>query len=268
MEEQYEFEPVRRAELVRAGIEVPPVVDLTGPPSALIEAAVDEVDEAARSAVAELPGAVALWRAWRTGPGPDVTRVLLIEVDRPDDDPSEFRSRLAEATAADNGTLVELVGTYVEASPYQRQIRRGAALLWAAEAGEGMRIARAFDVVDPVTGPGFAPEHERLDDTERDAVLRYLEDAPLLLTSTERMIDVVDPERGNVVPLDHRTDGLWVWTDSVPYYLRHHELAPDPEFLAAIRAGNYLLPPVTDIGRHRALAELFRPVDVVPAWSV
>ncbi|MFE9191936.1 hypothetical protein ACFYL6_20230 [Micromonospora sp. NPDC007208] len=268
MEEQYEFEPVRRAEMVRAGVVTPPVVDLTGPPSALIEAAVDDVDEAVRSAVADLPGAVALWRAWRTGSGPDVTRVLLVEVDRPDGDLSEVSGRIATAAASDGGTLVEVVGSDGQASAYQRQIRRGAALLWAAEAREGMRIARAFDVVDPVTGPGFDPDHERLDDNERDAVLRYLEDAPLLLTSTERMIDVVDPERGGVVPLDHRTDGVWVWTDSVPYYLRHHGLAPDPEFLAAIRAGNYLLPPITEVGRHRALAELFRPVDVAPAWSV
>ncbi|GAA1416796.1 hypothetical protein GCM10009662_67910 [Catellatospora coxensis] len=245
------------------------MIDLTGPPSALTEAATDAVDEAARAALAELPGAVALWRAWRTGAEPDATRVLLAEVDLPRAELPRVAARITAAVGGDAaGPLVELLVAGVEPSAYQWQIRRGAALLWAAEVHGPVLIARAFDVVDPVTGPGFDPGHERLAGTERDAVLRYLEDAPVLLSSTERMADVVDPVRGEVVPLDQRTDGAWVWTDCARYYLARHGLAPDPEFLAAIRARDYTLPVVTAIGRHRALAELFRPVEAAPAWSI
>ena len=48
--------------------------------------------------------------------------------------------------------------------------------------------------------------------------------APLM--STERMADVFDPRTGPRVSTDHRTDGHWAWTDTVPYYLREHDLRP------------------------------------------
>jgi len=102
---------------------------------------------------------------------------------------------------------------------------------------DGFRLAAVFDSVDPATGPGFAPGRPRLqEDDEREAVARYLRaGAPVLLT-TMLMDDVVDAGRRAVVPMGFRTDGRWIWTDTVTYYLQEYGLAPDPDLLAHVRA--------------------------------
>ncbi|MEE1788483.1 hypothetical protein PUR71_37125 [Streptomyces sp. SP17BM10] len=105
-----------------------------------------------------------------------------------------------------------------------------------AEPG-GFRLAAVFDAVDPVTGPGFAPDRVRLPEgPARQAVLRYLRDGAAVLLTPTLMDDVVDPARRGVVPLGFRTDGQWIWTDTVTYYLETHGLAPEPGLLAHVRA--------------------------------
>jgi hypothetical protein len=46
---------------------------------------------------------------------------------------------------------------------------------------------------------------------------------------------VLSPDAGQVVPTSFRTDGLWIWTDTVAYYLQHG-MAPDEELAAYIDA--------------------------------
>jgi len=99
------------------------------------------------------------------------------------------------------------------------------------------RVARVFDFADPVTGPGFAPGHAVIDDpARRDRLAGYLRGGHPVLMTTMRMNDVVDPAAGPAVPASFRTDGEWIWTDSVEYYLSRHGLAPDAELTAHIEA--------------------------------
>ncbi|SDP99237.1 hypothetical protein [Lentzea jiangxiensis] len=49
------------------------------------------------------------------------------------------------------------------------------------------------------------------------------------------MDDVVEPARTATVPTNFVTDGMWVWTDIVTYYLRNYRLAPEPLLLQHIR---------------------------------
>ncbi len=269
-EPRHVFRPIADG-VVEEGVWVPPVVDLTSRdwmPEALFG---DETDQVAVAAATAVPGTVALWRSWREttrgfGQG-ERARVFLVEVGEAG---ADLATRTAEvmsvlAGAGESAPLVEMRPVRDAMSAYHLELRRGAALLWAAEADRPVAIAKAFDGVDPERGPYFSDDHARLDGEERDRVLRYLEDAPVLLSSTERMIDILAPEEGLTVSLDHRTDGRWTWTDTVPHYLRRHGLAPDPELLDAIRANGYRLPEVTAVGRHRAIAELFMPVDAQPA---
>jgi hypothetical protein len=54
--------------------------------------------------------------------------------------------------------------------------------------------------------------------------------------------DLLDPERTEQVPVAYHTDGRWVWSSSVAYYLRNHGICPDPVFLAHVRLRGYELP--------------------------
>jgi hypothetical protein len=111
----------------------------------------------------------------------------------------------------------------------------------AAEAAEatvgGFQLAAVFDKVDPVTGPAFDEDHPRLaDGPDRAAVADYLRSGPHVLMTPMLMDDVLDPERRGVVPMSFRTDGEWIWTDTIAYYLDEYGLAPESGLLAHIRA--------------------------------
>lgn len=98
-------------------------------------------------------------------------------------------------------------------------------------------LARVFDTVHPIDGPGFAPDHLRVEDEdERRALATYLGAGEPVVMTTGLMEDVLDPERGGVVPMNFRTDGTWIWTDSVTFYLEEYHLAPEPDLLAHLRA--------------------------------
>ncbi|WP_035792345.1 hypothetical protein [Kitasatospora mediocidica] len=106
-----------------------------------------------------------------------------------------------------------------------------------AEANQEFELASVFDTVDPVTGPGFAADRPRIDDSvERAALLRYLQAGEAVLMTPMLMDDVVEPSRLAVVPMTYRTDSSWIWTDTVTYYLDRYALAPEPGLLAHLRA--------------------------------
>ncbi|WP_406207968.1 hypothetical protein OH807_35865 [Kitasatospora sp. NBC_01560] len=136
----------------------------------------------------------------------------------------------------------------------------------------GFELAAVFDHVDPVTGPGFAPGHPRLaPGMEHAAVARYLHaGAPVLLTPM-LMDDVVDRERRGVVPMGYRTDGQWIWTDTVTYYLDEYGLEPEPGLLAHVRA-RLDAPPAAPGPEvlERAVAFVLAPPEPADAavWSV
>ncbi|XVV16079.1 hypothetical protein ACQP2X_17515 [Actinoplanes sp. CA-131856] len=225
-----------------------PMLDLTGPGADL-----DLADEAAVRAVAEVRGAVALWRSWRlplvgaehAGPA----RVFVLAVD----------GDLAAATAAltreagDSGVTVEAYRPDEEPAPYARSARSSGALLWTAFETVPVRLARVYD-----NDNGFDPAHERLAGDDRERVLAWLDAGTTVLATTARTTDVMEPGRGEVVPIDYRSDGRWIWTDTTTYYLREYGLAPEPELLAHVRAAGDGLPSTDTVSEHRALAALLK----------
>jgi hypothetical protein len=123
-----------------------------------------------------------------------------------------------------------------------------------------------FDEVDPETGLRFHPDHPIVNDEELPRLVEYLRRGEPLLLTTARLNDVVDPSRGNGVPMSFRTDGTWFWSDATTYYLEVHGLLSDPELAAHMRSAGRV-PPVDDVARHRAMAVLAQPTDEEPAWT-
>jgi hypothetical protein len=117
--------------------------------------------------------------------------------------------------------------------------------------GADLRVVPLYDGMDPVTGPYFGPDHERIaDPAERERVAGYMRDGLVVLRTTSLEPDAVEPSRGSVVPGSFRTDGSWVWSDALMYYAREHGIAPDREFYAHVVASGYRCPqPPTSIVR-------------------
>ena len=251
--------------------EVPPVLDLTYAPASWVEACVDEVDRAVVRAVEMITDSVALFRSWRYAPPFPPSRLYLLEADLP---PAELATLTAQiqqvlAEAGESDPQVEVVRPDSVLPPYQRTARGASALLWSAHGdAPPVQLCRVFDRADAVNGPQFDSGHPLLSGDELELAARYLESGSPLLTTTERMPDVVDPQRGQVVPMSYRTDGSWVWTDTVSYYLRVYGLSPDPDLLAHLRAAGYAMPSVDAVDQHRAMASLYLPAEAEPVWTV
>lgn len=124
------------------------------------------------------------------------------------------------------------------------------------------QLASVFDHAGPETGPGFAVDHPVVEDPEQLALLveRLNAGTPVLVTPV-LMDDVLDPSRVAEVPLNFRTDGRWVWTDTVTYYLEQYALAPEPGLLAHLKRPDYAAPgPLGQDVVERAAAFVLSPV--------
>ncbi|KFZ79698.1 hypothetical protein ED92_20170 [Amycolatopsis sp. MJM2582] len=123
-----------------------------------------------------------------------------------------------------------------------------------AETPEALKSPRVHDGLDESGRP--VVNREPLSTAERDRVLRYLDGAPVVLASRTYDADAFDPDREPLVPLNFRTDGRWYWPGAVAYYLREHDVAPDPELLGHIRALRFTLPEVGEPERELAVAAI------------
>lgn len=96
-----------------------------------------------------------------------------------------------------------------------------------------------------IAGLALPPEPDggpRLDVTERDRVVRYLESGVAILFTTATAPDRYDPPAGEPVGLSVRSDGDWVWSDAITYYLRTYGIGPEPDLYRHIRANRYVCP--------------------------
>jgi hypothetical protein len=233
----------------------------------------EELDQAMADALDTEPDAIGCWRAWRIPPDGEISgqgkAVFVVEVSS-DADLAGMTARLQQqlAAAGETSPQVEVYPWDIELPVYQRLARGYGELVWAVDEDPGMQLASIFDEVDPQGGPRFSPDHPRLDDDEAGKVAQYLREAEPVLVTTARMDDVVDTTRQYCVPLNFRTDGMWVWTDACAYYAQEHHLEPDPGLLAHIRSNDHTIPDVDGVALHRALSLLQQPPDAEPVWTL
>ena len=95
------------------------------------------------------------------------------------------------------------------------------------------------------------------DPSERERIVSYLRAGPAILMTTALQPDRLDPSRGEVVGASYRTDGTWVWSDALTYYVRVHGLAPEDGFREHIRARGYACVAPDDAAQDRALDALY-----------
>jgi hypothetical protein len=209
------------------------------------------------AAVARSDGVRGVWRGWRSpvdgAPFPPGVAVHLVLAE-PGDLPA-LTGRLQEAHGG--VPCVEVVPVGDELPAYQRLVSAYGELVWASTPAPEIRMARVFDGVDAAGGPVFVADRTRVTgDDLRDELLEYLRAGQPVATTTSTMDDVVDPDRGRVVPMSFRTDGEWIWPDTIAYYLENHGLVVDDDFVAHIRAAG-TVPDLDHVDMHRALHSMY-----------
>lgn len=107
--------------------------------------------------------------------------------------------------------------------------------------GGQVRIARLFDGKDESGAWRIDQDRPRIDDLdERSRIGQFLWGGVVIMRATGYDNDVVDPSREYVVPIATHTDGTWIWSAAVRYYLLHHGVAPEPDLIEHIRSCNYV----------------------------
>lgn len=165
------------------------------------------------------------------------------------------------AAAGETNPQVEVVPVRGDAPVYQSAARTAGRPLWTAAAPKKeISVARVFDTVEPTSGPRFAPDRPRLtDEAERARIVAYLKAGTGLLMTMGTDEDILDPGRGAVVPMSIRTDGSWIWSDMVAYYLEEHQVAPDPGLLRHIQRADGPPAPVDTVTLRHAMAVVTGP---------
>lgn len=228
----------------------------------------DDLDRAAAAAAAQITGATALWRAWRApsdgSPWPPPRRVFLLALN-PQTEPFEATAALQGHLAAlgETDPQVEAFAPDQDLPAYQRSARARSALLWTSGSPEPVRLAPVYDGVTADGTPLFDLDRPRLTPADREPVAAALEAGTVLMSTTARLDDVLDPADGRGrVPSGFRTDGRWVWSDAVTYYLRTHGVAPVAGLLGHLNSLQTVPATSPDaVDLFRATAALTRPTD-------
>ncbi len=101
-----------------------------------------------------------------------------------------------------------------------------------------VKIAKLFDGMDGevprVWDRGPFPPGE-----ERSRFIEYLQQGVTILRVAGLAEDLLDPSRGRKVPLVYVTDGDWVWSLEIVYYLQEHDLPPEAEFVDYVRSRDF-----------------------------
>ena len=125
------------------------------------------------------------------------------------------------------------------------------------------RVARIFDGPPGEDGRP-AVNRPPVDHDDVAVLLKYLDNAPVVGPARGFDIDRFDPEGRPAVPVAFHTDGAWIWPAAVNYYLREHEVPPEPELVEHIMRSHFQQPMVDDATRAAAAAFLGPGVGPVP----
>ncbi|HVK20383.1 MAG TPA: glycohydrolase toxin TNT-related protein [Actinokineospora sp.] len=111
-------------------------------------------------------------------------------------------------------------------------------------------MAQLFEGIDGDLPVWYRPMVGR---RESVAIERYLQDAPLVLSSRGLSADLITGDEAKV-PMGYHTDGRWVWSSATAYYLREHDIPPMLELVDHIRENRYTVPEVPQLAMRRAAA--------------
>ncbi|MFI1915047.1 hypothetical protein [Nocardia sp. NPDC020380] len=112
------------------------------------------------------------------------------------------------------------------------------------------RMARVYDGRDENGRPTVS--RPQLNPNIRAALLAYLESAPIVLAARSFDADEFVPGERDV-PLNFRTDGVWVWAGAVPHYLIKHGVPPEPDLVRHIADRGYQMGLVDESARQAAV---------------
>jgi hypothetical protein len=225
-----------------------------------VETVVRETDQAVARQLGTGTAVLGVWRAWRypvTGATwPPPTPVYLVEA-RDEDSAQELALTYYAAqhrNPVPGEPIMEVYPSGSELPALHRAVQFAGELVFAATAPPAFSFADVFD--GEPDADGLPQNITRVREDEAERLLTYLLSGTPMLVADVQGEDVLDPERGQQVPLHLRTDGVWIWSDASAYYVREHLIGPPAAFHAYLRTVAGTADRVSDVTLHQAVAWL------------
>lgn len=122
-------------------------------------------------------------------------------------------------------------------------------------------MAAVYDGRDESGNWYIDPDRPKIEtQEERARIVNFLAGGAMIVHIPGRHEDVIDPE-GYGASMSTHSDGTWIWTGAVRYYVLEHGIAPEPEFLEHIVACDYIPHEPDEAVQRQALAQLGVPSD-------
>lgn len=98
----------------------------------------------------------------------------------------------------------------------------------------------------PIRVTAAPSAHPTLDEADRNLLTQYFQGGHVLTAARQLQKDAVTGQ-AHRVPTGFATDGTFVWSFAVAYYVREHGIAPEPaSFLDVVRSRSGECPRVSD----------------------
>lgn len=103
-----------------------------------------------------------------------------------------------------------------------------------------MKFLSVFDKSS--SQPAIDPSLGRLDSATSEQLAAYLKSGVTLMSTTQKVPDAVTGSTAAVVPISIVTDGEYVWSMAVAYYVETHHISPGNEFIAHCAKNQWSIP--------------------------
>lgn len=111
------------------------------------------------------------------------------------------------------------------------------------------------------SGPSLAESVGKLPADQRHRAAQYLSGGSVLATTGMMVDDWFDKQANAIAPRETRTDGVWLWSGDLAYYVRKYGVALPPEFLSHMAARGWKAPPLDDQALRIAEENFFKVDD-------
>lgn len=134
----------------------------------------------------------------------------------------------------------------------------------SSAASRPLRRAKVFDGRDEDGNP-LVWRQGLVSVDEIMRIVGYLKAAPTILFGRGLDTDAWSPGDPPAVPRTFSTDGAWIWSGAVTYYLQKYGMPPEPDLLDHIRAQGYTPPEVGAQARQAASRQVLGGAGAGPA---
>jgi hypothetical protein len=107
-----------------------------------------------------------------------------------------------------------------------------------------IRLAGFFDEFKIISPSGLSLKHNIRNQphTEEDKIINYLTSGEYIIVNLCFEIDILSEKRKYSGSRSIMTDGVWVWTNFLSYYVKEYHAVLSDEFIQHMKSNNWKMP--------------------------